>query len=90
MHKSLLRVLRIEGVVGIKRVVGRGRIGPDKTPEFARHIPERLQLVRIGQRNFEGDRLSGRNGFAQIRLIEQPHDVVVLGTLTSFPTIRGG
>src|ERR1017187_5506200 len=53
MHEALLRVLRIENAVGVKRVAGRRRIGADKIPELARQIPQRLQFVRVGLRSFE-------------------------------------
>ena len=59
MHEALLRVLRIENVIGVKRVVGRRRIGPDKIPELARQIPQRLQFIRVGLRSFKENRLFG-------------------------------
>src|ERR1039458_3926438 len=48
MHEALLGILRIENVVGVKRVTGRRRMGADIISELARQIPQRLQLVRVG------------------------------------------
>src|ERR1019366_341487 len=67
VHKSLLRVLRIENVIRIKRVIAFGRMGADIIPKLARQAPQCLLLVWIRLRRLENDRLFGFNRLAQTR-----------------------